>query len=365
MKKYLDHLETTNNNMKTLYESENPAREPSNNCNIHLISKCNEEIDSRYCILDFDLANREVFDFVDLNLYISNDSIKKHNFICDIQLSVPTGLYRYPHAPDTEETSEYYETLKAQIITRINDTIPIYCTRQMRKNYSLIRNLSKPVLRMLYHDLTGDASLSNDQISKEIEERLRFIILLEDPSIIIDLRTNNGFQGSKFDIFWDELDGYFNEALIYAILYIPYVISIQKLRERIITHLNTKYQGLPLPSNISIPSKEGIRLNFAPSNAYITKAMQYTERFNVKYKMQSRLLQKSSENEHYCHMIFKYEREFNIKYQDYAYFISADDKHKVPIGEDIPVSTGVHNKKTLAPAEGEITAADHNFTKLS
>ena len=67
---------------------------------------------------------------------------------------------------------------------------------------------------MLYHDLTGDASLSNDQISKEIEERLRLMMLLEDPSIIIDLRTNNGFRGSKFDIFWDELDGYFNEVLI-------------------------------------------------------------------------------------------------------------------------------------------------------
>jgi hypothetical protein len=94
MKKYFDHLETTNNNMKTLHESENPAREPSSNCNIHLIPKCNEEIDSRYDILDFDLANREVFDFVDLNLYVSNDPIKKYNFIRDIQLSVPTGLYR-------------------------------------------------------------------------------------------------------------------------------------------------------------------------------------------------------------------------------------------------------------------------------
>jgi hypothetical protein len=59
------------------------------------------------------------------------------------------------------------------------------------------------------------------------------------------------------------------------------------------------------------------------------------------------------------------EREFNIKYRDYACFISTDDKHKVPIGEDVPVSTGVRNKKTLAPAEGEITAADHDFTKLS
>ena len=72
---------------------------------------------------------------------------------------------------------------------------------------------------MLYHDLTGDASLANDQISKEIEERLRLMVLLEDPSIIIDLRTNNGFQGSKFNIFWDELDRYFNEVLNNCLLY--------------------------------------------------------------------------------------------------------------------------------------------------
>ncbi|GBC02217.1 hypothetical protein RclHR1_04500005 [Rhizophagus clarus] len=61
---------------------------------------------------------------------------------------------------------------------------------------------------------------------------------------------------------------------------------------------------------------------------------------------------------------FNYEREFNIKYQDYSCFISADDKHKVLIGEDVPVSTGVRNKKTLASAEGEITASNHDFTKL-
>ena len=54
---------------------------------------------------------------------------------------------------------------------------------------------------MLYHDLTDDALLSNDQISKEIEEKLYLMMLLEDPSIIIDLRTNNRFQRSKFDIF--------------------------------------------------------------------------------------------------------------------------------------------------------------------
>ncbi len=67
--------------MRILHESENLAHELSNNCNIHLISKCNEEIDSRYYVLDFDLANRKVFNFIDLNLYVSNNPIEKHNFI--------------------------------------------------------------------------------------------------------------------------------------------------------------------------------------------------------------------------------------------------------------------------------------------
>ncbi|PKB96978.1 hypothetical protein RhiirA5_433923 [Rhizophagus irregularis] len=259
MKKYSNHLEYTNTNMRILHDSENPAREPSTNCNIILIPKCDENIDSLYFQLNFELLNRELFDFVNLNQYVPNDPTNKHQFICNLQLSVPAGLYRYPHgnylgtlnfiwrAPDTEETNECYETLKAQMITRINDAIPIYCTRQMRKN--VVEKAS--LLRMLYHDLTGDASLANDPI--------------KDPSITVDLRTNNGFRGSRFDIFWNELDGYFNEhnntvvneRRIDTVLYIPYAISIRELRDRIITRLNTKYQGPPLPDDIAIHQKNG------------------------------------------------------------------------------------------------------------
>jgi hypothetical protein len=94
MKKYSDHLETTNNNMKCIHESENPAREPSSNCNIRLISKHVGEIDERYSGPDSDLKDKELFEFVDLNQYVPNNPIKKHNFIRDIQLSVPAGLYR-------------------------------------------------------------------------------------------------------------------------------------------------------------------------------------------------------------------------------------------------------------------------------
>jgi hypothetical protein len=55
-------------------------------------------------------------------------------------------FFRYPHGnylgtlnfiwrePDIDEINEDYETLKAQMIVRINNIIPVYCTRQMRKN---------------------------------------------------------------------------------------------------------------------------------------------------------------------------------------------------------------------------------------
>ncbi|RGB32467.1 hypothetical protein C1646_762901 [Rhizophagus diaphanus] len=51
---------------------------------------------------------------------------------------------------------------------------------------------------------------------------------------------------------------------------------------------------------------------------------------------------------YYCAVLFRYLREFSIKYRQYVCFISADDKHKVSIGEGIPVSTGVCNYQSLA-----------------
>lgn len=67
--------------------------------------------------------------------------------------------------------------------------------------YSLIKTVTPAILRMLYFDLTGDAAVTTNNISREIEERLHLMLALEDLSITFDLRTNNGFKGNKFDIF--------------------------------------------------------------------------------------------------------------------------------------------------------------------
>lgn len=63
--------------------------------------------------------------------------------------------------------------------------------------------------------MTGDAAVTSNSISKELEERLRLMLELEDPSIICDLRQNNGFKGTKFDTFWDEMNAYFNKVIYF------------------------------------------------------------------------------------------------------------------------------------------------------
>lgn len=136
------------------------------------------------------------------------------------------------------------------------------------------------------------------------------------------------------------------------------------MREVIICRLHTKL-GDPFPIEIHIPSEDWIRLQFSPKNPFAHAATQYTGKFKIKYKVQTRVLRKEHPDGHYCAAIFRYLREFAIKFRDYTVFISADDKHKISIGESVATSTGVRNRQTLVPEDGILAACDHDFTKLS
>ncbi|PKY45874.1 hypothetical protein RhiirA4_518110 [Rhizophagus irregularis] len=147
-------------------------------------------------------------------------------------------------------------------------------------------------------------------------------------------------------------------------MHMPLAISIRDLHNIILARLHIKH-GEPLPAAIHIPSYEWIQLQFWPTNPMAIKAIQYIGRYQVKFKVQGRLLRKKSVDAHYCAALFRYLREFSIQYRQYVCFISADDKHKVPIGEGVPVSTGVRNRQSLAAQNSTLGAADHDFTKLS
>ena len=74
----------------------------------------------------------------------------------------------------------------------------------------------------MYQDLTGDAASLNDEISKEVKSRIQLMLETQDPDIIIDMRKIQGNQKTIFDIFWNEMEEFFNEVCIlyFVILYI-------------------------------------------------------------------------------------------------------------------------------------------------
>ncbi|CAG8749305.1 8737_t:CDS:2, partial [Gigaspora rosea] len=183
---------------------------------------------------------------------------------------------------------------------------------------------------MLRFDLTGNVAVTSDTISRDIEERLRLMLILADPNIVFDLRTYNRFKGTKFNNLLAV-----NERHHGTILYMPLALSIRDLYETIVDRLKV-INNDSLPSNINILSDEWIRLQFCPSNATTTRAMHYTDRFNVKFK-----------------------------YRQWVCLISADDKHKIPIGEDVLISTGIRNRHSIVLQESTLAAANYDFSKLS
>ncbi|CAG8748188.1 32351_t:CDS:10 [Gigaspora margarita] len=337
LKNYSDYLIATAVSMNEIHYSDKSSRSPENDSIMYCISACKiNKLKSDYIELDDFLFEKPFYEHVNIQEFLPNDTIKRYRFIKDLQVSFPIGNYlgtiNYVwRIPESEAL------IDTRMLARIHEELPHYFTRQMHKNvlnkYSYIQKVTPAILRMLHYNLTGNAAVSSDIVSRDVEERLRLMLTLADPNIIVDLRTNNGFKGLKFNAFWDETNAYFNEQNLLAV------------NERLKT-----IHGNPLPFDVNIPSDEWIRLQFCPTNTTTTRAACYTGRFNVKFKVQGRLFRKD---------------KFCIQYRQWTCLISADDKHKIPIEEDVAVSMGIRNRRSIVAQESTLVAADHDFSKLS
>ena len=87
-------------------------------------------------------------------------------------------------------------------------------------------------MQVLYQDLTGDVSTPDNEINKKTHERIKLMLDIQDPDIIIDLRKIIGEKGTNFDVFWNEMHDYFNEVIAsndnLGILYYKNIYTILK-----------------------------------------------------------------------------------------------------------------------------------------
>ena len=113
-----------------------------------------------------------------------------------------------------------------------------------------------------------------------------------------------------------------------------------------------------------VPTMALVRLQFTPKNPYTEAALRFTSRFDIQYKIQRRQLRASHPDQHFCNAMFKYLKEFVIKYRQEVVLFCADDKAKIPFGEPGHLlSTGVRGQKSLVPTDITLVAEDHDVHK--
>ena len=326
--------------------------------------------------LEFDrmIAEKELNEYIDLDPYLPEDRIDRRKYINDIQLSVCIVLYRvafggalgtHNFAWRVDEGDNLENNVK--VVSAINASLPKYSSRAAKKkfidNYASHVKVPKNMLRQMFYELTGVEPSPEHSRQATIDERTaEFLLESDDPEIILDYRSLNGKRDeSKFDPFYQAVESYFEKQLLAVHerrhdeqLYLPLALSMEDLKREVTKELQEE---------TPIPSTEMLRLQFHPANIYRKDSVRYTGRFNVKYTVQSRMSRVSHPDAKYVAVLFKYLKEFCVKYTEEVLLVCLDDKAIVPVGEPgHPVSTGVraHNR-VLAPVDQPIQCLDHDF----
>ncbi|GBC10931.2 hypothetical protein GLOIN_2v1780244 [Rhizophagus irregularis DAOM 181602=DAOM 197198] len=309
---YANYLQGINNRMCTIHTSRVPVRNGWDDITVEDI----EAVDlypSQYEFLAQLLRESNDYDLLNIDHLLPPKPQNIYLFFQNICADVSFTLYRYYHG-------NYLGTLNF---------------------YSLIVKASRSILQVLYKDLTGDVSTSDNEINKKTHERIKLMLDTQDPDIIIDLCKIINEKGTKFDVFWNEMQDYFNEVMpavhdrrYTSTLYMPIAISVKDLVQIIIERLENKYGTIP--NDIEIPSTEWVRLQFWLKTEFSEN--RYTGRFQIRYMIQARQIRKSHINSHYCSALWRYL---------------------------LATSTGVRNKSALTTIDGILNSCDHDFTKLS
>lgn len=344
MNKYRTHLMNCSDRMTAVHQSLHPVRMPSDHTLVRVYEASN--LLATPIVYHQLLESLEkVYEPVHLEEFSPIDRFERRHWIDGIILPVPFIVYSYQHGnykgtehflwriPD--DPGNRSDTTTVRIIANLNEQ-DMYATRAMKKafidKYSHRIKIPKMVLRSIFRDLSGDSSSSETAEQQIIDERVTsFMLTADDSSILLDLRVLNGRpESTQFDAFWEEVDKLVVENAAVQerrhgdCMYLPIAMSIEDLKNMVSSRL---------PEGTLIPSAEWIRLQFWPSNPYANIAIHHTGRFNLKYKVQSRLLRISHEDCHYVAALYKYQKNMAVLLREHSMFAYVDDKANVPIGK--------------------------------
>src|SRR6266516_3924611 len=137
------------------------------------------------------------------------------------------------------------------------------------------------------------------------------------------------------------------------------VTAVDERRHDTIVHLATAISvndllhqiKLECPPETPIPSAQWLRL-------------QFSGRLPLKFMVQTRQLRAYHMDTHYASALFRYEKEFAVKFREITNLVFLDDKHRCKVGEPgFPVAAVDRGKKVVVSKDTTFAVADHDFTK--
>ena len=186
---------------------------------------------------------------------------------------------------------------------------------------------------------------------------------MQDPDIIVDLRHLNSNESDRFTVFWEKCTQYLSTCTAVherrhdTVTFMAKAISVRDLIQEV-----TKL----CPEGTPVPSQAWVSLNFCPRNPHSLVAKRYTGRLKVKHVIQKRQFRKSHPDAHYCAALFRYMRDYAIKYRDISVFVCLDDKHRIKIGEPgFPVAAAERGRQVIVSSQDTFAVGDHDFCKFS
>ncbi|GET04088.1 uncharacterized protein LOC105326236 [Rhizophagus clarus] len=259
----------------------------------------------------------------------------------------------------------------SRIASELQTEASRYHTRAMRINYQRTCDLLLPkvklsTLRTIYRMLTGNVSAANTTNDAKVDERVKLALELGDPDITIDLHEHRSGRSSKYDTFWKIA------AQFLAGKAADVVTAVDERRHDTVVHLATAISVNYLLNQIKreclpktpIPSAQWLRLQFWPKNLTRLSSLQFTGLLPLKFMVQTRQLQAFHPDVHYASALFRYEKEFAVKFRKITNLIFLDDKHHCNIGEpEFPVAAVERGKKVMVSKDTTFAVADYDFTK--
>lgn len=339
---------------------------------------------ARYRTLHQALQKSKPFEAVFVNDHAPPDAKRRYEYMKG--LVVPCKCVRYTYTGsrnhlhfvwqtplDSTESEILNQSLKVR--DELKKSFPVYHSRAMRREFVHLFGKvthSKPAfLREAYRRLTGDCSASSNVTEREVDERITQLLEDEDPDLIWDLRVDNEGRPEMYTTFLEFCQKYIDSQIDTAVddrrhdavvegdvvTHLAAAMSVRDLHEQV-----TKQ----CPEGTPIPSIQWLRQQFWPRRTNCGFAKRQRGRLHIKFMIQARQFRKAHIDAHYASALFRYQREFAIRYREYCTMVSMDDKHVVKVGEpEYPVAGVERGKQVLVTSAKKLAVADHDFTKFS